>query len=74
MKGVQQGNVLSPLLFNLNLDFCLKDNKILKQAIKEGKLACFADDCLLICDDVNEAKSLIREMESLTIFGLYLNK
>jgi hypothetical protein len=56
---VQQGSVLSPLLFNIFLEYCLKDSPVLAKAIKDGKLITFADDILLICDDVKEAEELI---------------
>lgn len=47
---------------------------ILKQAVADSKLIAFADDVLLIAKDKVEAKTLIREIEALSEFGIKLNK
>lgn len=42
--------------------------------MNQGKLLCFADDCLLICENKQEASDLIEQMNSLQDSGLHLNK
>ena len=73
-KGVPQGGVLSPLIFNTVLEEILMDDESLNEAIKNGKLVCFADDILLIADDKAEAEKLVRAMMNLEQVGLHLNK
>jgi len=43
-RGVPQGGVLSPLMFNVVLEEILLSNPRLKRAIDEGNLLAFADD------------------------------
>ena len=58
-RGVTQGGVLSPLLFNVYLEEILMANSVLKEAIAEGKLVAFADDILLMADSKLEMEQLI---------------
>ena len=46
----------------------------LKGGIWQGKITCFADDILMICDDKQEAERLIRQIESFSDCGLKINK
>jgi len=39
------------MLFNIYLEFCLKESPELGEAIKKQKLNAFTDDMLLICKD-----------------------
>lgn len=58
-SGVPRGGILSPQIFNMELEELLMKNEPLKEAIKDGKLVAFADDILLIADNVQEAEKLI---------------
>ena len=48
---VQQGSVLSPLLFNVLLDTVLMTSPLLKKFIEKGDLISFADDILAMAVD-----------------------
>jgi hypothetical protein len=63
-KGVQQGSVLAPLLFNLLLVHVLNKIPKLKEAmIALGKLIAFADDFLLIGDDKKRCRRINRSSQ-----------
>jgi retron-type reverse transcriptase len=73
-KGVFQGSVLSPLLFNFYLDIALKSNQVLFDAILDEKLMAFADDIVLTFQSEIELKWLSNAMNSLSIkYGLHLH-
>lgn len=72
-RGVNQGGVLSPLLFNFYLEDTLRNNPIFNAAIKADKLIAFADDLLLITDSKVEIVGLLKQIESLGSEGLILN-
>ena len=44
----------------------MKDQK-LKKALEEGKLICFANDCILIGEEKQEDSDLIDQMDSLRL-------
>ena len=73
-RGVSQGGVLSPLLFNVYLEDTLMNNPILNAAIKADKLIAFADDLLLITDSKVEMEGLLKQIESLGNESLILNQ
>ncbi len=50
-RGVAQGSVLSPLLFNVYLDEALRSSERLTQLIKRGDLIAYADDLYIYAQD-----------------------
>ena len=46
-KGVRQGGVLSPHLFNVYLDYCIRQIPTLKAALEGKQVMCFADDMII---------------------------
>ena len=73
-KGLPQGSVLAPFLFNVYLDHCIKEKTDLKDAVHDGRLLAFADDIQIRCDSIERTRAVIKAMESLTEFQLKLNK
>lgn len=71
---MQQGSVLSPLLFSVLLDTVLMTSEVLIKCIEKGDLIAFADDILVMAADLNEAEIIIKEMEALGLYGLCVNK
>lgn len=68
-RGVSQGGVLSPLLFNVYLEETQMNHPILNAAIKAEKIIAFADDLLLIADSKVEMEDLLKQIENLGIEG-----
>ena len=74
-RGVVQGGILSPFLFNVYLEEALQSSSKLKEYIEREQLLAFADDLLLMAKDPEELDSMIAELENLQeIFGLVLNR
>ena len=48
--------------------------RTLKEGITKGKIICFADHILIICDNIYETKAYLKAMEELGDVGLCLNK
>jgi hypothetical protein len=64
-RGVVQGAVLSPFLFNVYLDEALKSSKKLKEVRDRGDLLAFADDMLILTNSKPEMGEIIRCLEQL---------
>ncbi len=74
-RGVMQGGVISPFLFNFYLEKALMSQAKLREAITEGLLIAFADDLMLSPINAGAAVNMIVAMEALEAeFGLKLNK
>ena len=79
-KGIRQGCILSPCLFNLYAEYIMR-NAGLEEAQAGIKIAGininnlgYADDTILMAKSEEELKSLlIKEKEESEIFGLKLN-
>ena len=64
-RGVVQGSVLSPFLFNVYLDEALKSNKKLEKVRSRGDLLAFADDMLVLSNSKPEMAEIIRCLDNL---------
>lgn len=74
-RGVVQGGILSPQLFNFYLDKALQSDPLLKRMIEDMRLMAFADDILIRVKGVRELQSVIASLESLEAsYDLILNK
>ncbi len=74
-RGVMQGGVISPFLFNVYLEHALMSCQVLKTAIKEGLLMAFADDLMISAMNRGHVNDIVRALASLqTSWGLSLNK
>ena len=65
-SGVPQGGVLSPIFFNLALDFILThNNSIISNLIKEGKILAYADDLIITAlpEEKHNISILIRHLD-----------
>ena len=74
-RGVVQGAVLSPMLFNVYLEEALETSQKLKQMRERGDLLAFADDMLLLTNSKVEMETAVKELEGLEgEWSLKLNK
>jgi retron-type reverse transcriptase len=71
-NGVPQGGIFSPMLFNITLDWILKEDHICNLKMKERKILGYADDLLILCD--NNTSLGIRTVHILNKAGLNTNK
>jgi hypothetical protein len=62
-KGVPQGSSVSPSLFNLYLEDAIMSNNLLSAAARNGKLRAFADDLLIVADDIEELQKFITAID-----------
>jgi retron-type reverse transcriptase len=46
-KGLGQGSVLSPILFNIYLEEAITSSKLMNMLVKEGRLLAYADDLVI---------------------------
>ena len=74
-RGVVQGAVMSPMLFNIYLEEALNTSPKLREARQRGDLLAFADDMLLLTNSRQDLEQMIQELEGLnTEWNLRLNK
>lgn len=74
-KGVAQGSILSPLLFNLVLEEALKTVPHIQNIIKRHDLRAYADDIEVQSSSLAELRSVVHELDGLgPEWGLLLNK
>ena len=74
-RGVVQGAVLSPMLFNVYLEEALNSSPKLSTMRKRGDLLAFADDMLILTNSKAELEEAIQEIEHLAPeWSLRMNK
>ena len=64
LRGVPQGGVLSPLLFNLYLEEALLSQPTILRLIRRGNVRAFADDLVFLAFDTHEMRMII-ELQTL---------
>jgi len=77
--GLKQGDLLSPILFNLVLQRGIQSIKMVPSGIKIGReqmnILAYADDIALIGKNEIEIRKLFVEMENIARkFGLWINQ
>ena len=74
-RGVVQGAVLSPMVFNVYLEEALNSSAKLSEMRKRGDLLAFADDMLVLTNIQAEMLEAINELEGLAPeWSLKMNK
>lgn len=72
-SGVPQGGVLSPLFFNITMDYILRNtSEEINQIVKQGKILAYADDLVIITkpEEKKQIESLIKHLGN---HGLHTN-
>ena len=78
-KGVHQGCILSPCLFNLSAEYIMRNARLeeaqagIKIARRNINNLRYADDTTLMAESEEELKSLLKVKEESEKFGLKLN-
>ena len=73
--GLPQGSVLSPVLFNVYLEEAIRSSQKLEEVRSRGDLLAFADDMLVMSNNIHEIEQIINELTSLQVkWNLKLNK
>ena len=73
--GLPQGSILSPVLFNVYLEEAFKSSRKLEDLRRRGDLLAFADDMLVMSNNIHEIEQIINELTSLQVkWNLKLNK
>jgi hypothetical protein len=65
--GLPQGSILSPVLFNVNLEEALKSSRKLEDMRRRGVLLNFAYDMLVMSNSQLEIEKVIEELANLNI-------
>ena len=60
-RGVSQGSVLFPLLFNIYQEAALKSSKLLNKLMSSRDIVAYADDLLISSDNGHVIKAIIKE-------------
>ncbi|KAF1010546.1 MAG: hypothetical protein GAK29_05048 [Acinetobacter bereziniae] len=77
-QGVRQGCVMSPWLFNVFIDKCVRDACFDARGVKVGsvdvKVLLYADDAVLVAEDPNELQGMMQKLgESAKKMDLKIN-
>ena len=73
--GLPQGSILSPVLFNVDLEEALKSSTNLEDMRRRGDLLAFADDMLVMSNSQPEVEQVGNELTKLSNdWNLRLNK
>jgi hypothetical protein len=73
--GLPQGSVLSPVLFNVYLEEAIRSSQKLEEVRSRGDLLAFADDMLVMSNNIHEIEQIINELTSLQVkWNLKFNK
>ena len=73
-KGVAQGSVLSPQLFNVYLDHVIRNNTKLDKVRRISDILAYADDLSIFAGSKSEAVLIIKEdCDQFQAYGLMIN-
>jgi retron-type reverse transcriptase len=71
-KGVMQGSIMSPLLFNTVLNAALQDNPLLRSLAKNRSILAYADDVVMVVNSTDEVLEAFGH--SIERYGMTINK